>query len=138
MNRSYIGRVVGTFVVALGMLLGLFAASASAQVVDRVPASQIQAGGAGSGAVKGDLAAVPGAAEVGAAYTCGYSRDRYQGWDAVYVHCGRAAFPRIRVQFNYGWNHRDITISGSVNLSRHRDLQGAGVITNAWCIRDCY
>jgi hypothetical protein len=106
-------------------------------VVDRAPASQIQAGSAGSGVVKGHLTAAPNAASVSAAYTCGYSRDRYQGMDAVYTKCERSAFPRIRVQFNY-WNTRDITIVGSTNLSRHRDLQGAGVITGAWCIRDCW
>ncbi|RAS59447.1 hypothetical protein C8D87_11459 [Lentzea atacamensis] len=137
MTRSYIGRVVGAFVVAAGMLLGLFAATASAQVVDHAPAAQIQA--AGADAKGAALAGSASSASVGAAYyQCGYYRNPYQGWDAYYTHCGRSTYPRIRVQFNYGWTHRDITVLGTVNLSRHRDLQGAGVITNAWCIRDCW
>ncbi|ONI88042.1 hypothetical protein ALI22I_20070 [Saccharothrix sp. ALI-22-I] len=65
---------------------------------------------------------------------CGF----YTGRDAWYRHC-KNSWIIIRVNFWYGANYRDIWVgpNSTTNLSRHPDLQGAGLITNAWCIRYC-
>lgn len=146
MNRSIIGRVLTAFVVTAGLLLGLFATAASAQVVDRVPAAPIQAASDYGAGTQGSASSYGVGAQssassyaVGASYyQCGFYRNPYSGWDAFYTHCGSSPFPRIRVSFNYGWSHRDITVLGTANLSSHRDLQGAGFITDAWCISNCW
>ncbi|MEU7480516.1 DUF6355 family natural product biosynthesis protein [Lentzea sp. NPDC042327] len=147
------GRVVGTFVVAAGLIFGLLAGTSSAQVTDSGPralAEHARAQGSASsyGVHEQGSASSYGAREqqswagthaVSASYyRCGYYRSPYSGLDAFYTHCGASTFPRIRIQFNYGWSHRDITVLGTANLSRHYALQGAGMVTNAWCISDCW
>lgn len=148
MNRSYIGRLVGTLVVAAGLLLGLLSGTSSAQVIDSAPrfqAEQVRAqGSASSYGAQGSASSygvqAPGSASSYAAaassyYKCGY----YRNWgEAYYTHCGNSAFPDIRVQFNYGMAHRTIRVYGTTNLSRHPSLQIGGVITGAWCVQSCW
>ncbi|WP_148107802.1 DUF6355 family natural product biosynthesis protein [Kibdelosporangium aridum] len=57
--------------------------------------------------------------------------------DAYYKHCG-TNWITIRVRFWYGASIKDIRVGpGITNLSNHPDLQGSGLITNAWCVKDC-
>lgn len=57
--------------------------------------------------------------------------------EAFYKHCG-SNWITIRVRFWYGASIKDIRVGpGITNLSTHPDLQGSGLITNAWCVKDC-
>lgn len=136
MNRSYFGRLVGTLVVAAGLLLGLLSGTSSAQVMESAPrgqAEQVRAqGSASSYGAQGSASSYA----VGASYyQCGY----YRNWgEAYYTHCGNSAFPDIRVSFNWGMATRTIRVYGTTNLSRHPSLQIGGVITGAWCVQNCW
>ncbi|NUT48155.1 MAG: hypothetical protein HOV94_12720 [Saccharothrix sp.] len=73
-----------------------------------------------------------------AAASCGFFTDPSDHYYAKYNHCGWAPSIKIRVNFWYGWSTRDIWVGRYVtNLSTHWQLQGAGMITNAWCIQYC-
>lgn len=142
MNRSFFGRAASTFVVVLGLMLGLLSGTSSAQVIDS--ASRPQVGGVQTEQVRTQGSAssygvhAQGSASSyakGAYYECGY----YRNWgEAYYTHCGMSAFPDIRVSFNFGMTTRTIQVFGTTNLSRHPKLQLPAAITGAWCVNYCW
>lgn len=94
---------------------------------DGEPGSRIQGGPHAPDAASNDMSAKR-------SEQCGF----YVRWDSYYKHCGGAQSIKIRVNFWYGANFRDIWVPrGITNLSTHPYLQGAGMITNAWCIQYC-
>lgn len=163
MTRTFILRLLGVLGLALGLSLAVTAGSASAQIAmggpygptgtssgqsqiqtrpdifqppysapgsqiqnTTDPGSQIQAGSQG-GAEANGLSTTD-------YRNCGF----WVRWDSYYTHCGPAYSIKIRVNFWYGANYRDIWVGrGTTNLSTHPYLQGAGMITNAWCIQNC-
>ncbi|KOX27079.1 hypothetical protein ADK67_14760 [Saccharothrix sp. NRRL B-16348] len=158
MTRTFILRLLGVLGLALGLSLAVTAGSASAQIAmggpygptgansgqsqiqtqpstfrapNTNPGSQIQNGTQGGGGVS--------AQDVSAAASCGFFVDRSDHHYAKYNHCGSSPSIKIRVSFWYGWSTRDIWVGRYVtNLSTHSQLQGAGMITNAWCIERCW
>src|SRR2546428_13706746 len=87
MNRSSSGRAAGALVVALGLLLGMFASNASAQVALAEPGAQIQLSRANSGSTDGVASTAAGVGEAGTmAERCGW----YVKGDgtSMYKHCG--------------------------------------------------
>ncbi|MEU7527297.1 DUF6355 family natural product biosynthesis protein [Saccharothrix sp. NPDC042600] len=153
MNRSIIARVLATLAITLGLALALGTGNANAQMAPAgsdtstetqiqsrphatepphsAPDAQIQGGPYGPhNGPNVDLN------ELSASdyRNCGF----WVRWDSYYTHCGSAYSIKIRVNFWYGANFRDIWVSrGTTNLSTHPYLQGAGMITNAWCIERC-
>lgn len=140
MTRTFLTRLVGVLALAIGLALSVMANSASAQVVDRPAPPTLQVQTQAAAAPGSPVQTLPGgpsdaaAPNVAAASNpCGF----FTRWDAYYNHCGYNSIT-IRVNFWYGANYRDITVwPGTSNLSTHPYLQGAGMITNAWCIRNC-
>ena len=133
MNRTHLGRLVGTLAVAAGLMLGLLSNTSSAQVIDSAPKARVAADRADSLLAQGSASSY--SAETSGYWECGYWRNG----DAYYTHCGSSAFPRIEVSFMWGWTTRTIQISGgTANLTTHPKLQGAGMITGARCVADCW
>ncbi|MFE9751030.1 DUF6355 family natural product biosynthesis protein [Saccharothrix saharensis] len=95
------------------------------------PGSQIQIGAQSGGGAS--------AQGVSAAASCGFFVDMSDHHYAKYNHCGSSPSIKIRVNIWYGWSTRDIWVGRYVtNLSTHWQLQGVGMITNAWCIERCW
>lgn len=144
MNRSYSGRVVAALVVAVGLMVGLFAQAASAQVIDRGPAPHIQAGQPGQARPDGSASSYGGgttqaAQGVSTTASCGY----WQTWQngaltSNYTHCGNSSI-QIRVKFGTWWpDSADTWVGpGTTNLSDHWISWGKRPVTGAWCISRC-
>lgn len=126
MNRTYLGRVIGGLVIVAGLILGLFAQSANAQVAMSDPGSQIQSGVASRDSAKGGTSSQASSSQVGA-YACGWHRP-------VYWHCGGNQFALVRVDFAWSWDETDIWVTrGGTDLER----RFGRAISNAWCIQNC-
>lgn len=164
MNRSIVARVLGTLAITLGLALALGTGNANAQVALAEPGgasatTQVQAmptftppysapddqvqggpyGSHGAGTNPQIQARVLDGAAIKELSTSDYRQCGFWvRWDSYYTHCGPAYSIKIRVNFWYGANFRDIWVGrGTTNLSTHPYLQGAGMITNAWCIENC-
>ncbi|WP_309111987.1 DUF6355 family natural product biosynthesis protein [Saccharothrix sp.] len=151
--------MLGTLAIALGLVLALGTANANAQVALAEPGTSTDA--QGQSQPRTSEPATPDALIEGGPYgphggprpttdptvavdLNGLSTSYYRNcgfwvrWDSYYTHCGSAYTIKIRVNFWYGANYRDIWVGrGTTNLSTHPYLQGAGMITNAWCIENC-
>lgn len=141
MNRSYLGRVVGAVVVAFGLMIGLFAQSASAQVIDSIPGAQIQAGQAAQVRPQGSASSyrAGGATQADTGFSataCGYWESRGTSY---YTHCGNYGI-QIRVESGNWWRSYETdmwVMAGQTTLTGHWELWGKGEVNYAWCISRC-
>jgi hypothetical protein len=141
MNRSFMLGVAYTFAISVALVLGVFMSASPAQAAPAgaaVPGSVHTAQTTGLEVRHSPVAPasnIQGSPTVGTLAKCGY----WTGWfDAYYTHCADT-WIWIRVNFWYGRDYRDIQVAprSTTNLSDHPYLQGAGMITNAWCIHNC-
>ncbi|MDU0294814.1 DUF6355 family natural product biosynthesis protein [Saccharothrix longispora] len=166
MTRTFVMRLLGIVGLALGLTMAVSAASASAQIAMggpygpagengprsqiqtrpdvfqppySAPGSQIQSTDApGSQIQKGPQNGAVSTQGASAAASCGFFIDTSDRHHAKYNHCGWSQSIKIRVNFWYGWSTRDIWVGRyTTNLSTHWQLQGAGMVTNAWCVQNC-
>lgn len=132
-------RTTGIAALVGGLLLGLVAPEANAQVAPpRAAGIQSQFPGEANPGPPVTPADKPAAGEdFRTAATCGFWNT--WDWTAYYTHCGHASSIRIQVRMNWG-TQPDRTLwvlYGTTNLSDSALLQG-GTPTNAWCISNCY
>lgn len=139
MIGTIVKRTTGIAALVGGLLLGLAAPEANAQVAaHRDAASQSQSPGeanSGPPIKPADKPAPGGDARIAA--SCGFWNT--WDWTAYYTHCGYAPSIKIQVRMNWG-TQPDRTLwvpYGTTNLSDNALLKG-GTPTNAWCISSCY
>lgn len=124
MTRLFVTRLLGVLVLATGLAVSTFAATASAAPTTGTSAPSAIVVTSGVSTEDATIQADP----------CGFFT---RPFEAFYNHCG-SNWIIIRVNFWYGASYTDIWVGpGTTNLTTHRQLQEGGFITNAWCITNC-
>ncbi|MEU7480515.1 DUF6355 family natural product biosynthesis protein [Lentzea sp. NPDC042327] len=126
MKISAFGRIVGAFIVTVGLMFGLLVGTSSAQLVDsaaRAPATQ-PSSGIEKPAVNGSDAST---AQLGTFSACGWQ-------SPIYRHCGQNQFILVRIDFSWSFDTTDIWVTkGETDLVWRFGRN----IDYAWCIQNC-
>jgi hypothetical protein len=144
MSHSYFRQVASTLVVAFGLLLGLLAGTASAQVIDSAPRAPAGIGQSDQAQTQGSASSYgvrpQGSASSYGVGTSGKSTSAELGASAcgwqrpVYWHCGGNQFVLVRVDFAWSWDTTDIWVTrGGTDLERRFGRS----IDFAWCVQNC-